>query len=209
MPEDSWLRRLTLPELLARYKHLRLMPSRTGEITLRGTLEFTASANGRATVNDHYEISVYVPKSYPSELPVVHETNGKIPPDFHKLEGDALCLGSPFRLWLLIRRNPSLLNFIERVVLPYLYGFSLHSMGAEMPFGELEHGNPGLIDDLGEMLGSPSRVATNAYLKAMRLKKRVANQGPCPCGGGVRLGCCHNRQVNTLRKALRRFRAQN
>lgn len=202
MVDDPWLRRLDIAEVLARYDHLRLLPSRDGAVNLRGPIEFNASAKGCASVSDCYEISISVPKAYPSELPVVYETNSRIPPGFHKLQGNALCLGAPLRLWLVVRRNPSLLNFIERVVIPYLYGYSLFEQKGHMPFGELEHGTQGLIDDLAEMLGAPNTHTTKAYIQAMRSKKRVANKRPCPCGSGLRLGRCHNRQVNHLRKAI-------
>jgi SEC-C motif len=203
MAEASRLRQLAISEVLDRFENLRLLPSKDGAVNLRGTIEFTASANACRTVTDSYEISLGIPEAYPSELPVVHETSGRIPSDFHKLQGNALCLGSPFRLWLLTSQNPSLLTFLERVVVPYLYGYSLHEAGEVMPFGEVRHGTLGLLDDLGEMLGAPDSKTTEAYLQAMRQKKRIANKRPCPCGSGIRLGRCHNRKVNALRGKLR------
>ncbi len=161
------------------------MPSTDGGVLLGGVIDFAASADGCRPVTDSYEISIRVPGAYPSELPIVHETGGRIPRDFHKLQGNALCLGSPFRLWLLSKKNLSLLNFIERMVVPYLYGFSLHEAGEALPFGELRHGTPGLVDDLGEMLGTSDSKSAAAYLQAVRRKKRIANKRLCPCGSGV------------------------
>lgn len=205
MPGDSLLKQLAISEAINRFENLRLVPSKDGDIVLRGVIDFTASANGCRTVSDSYEINLRIPNAYPSELPVVHETGGRIPKDFHKLEGNALCLGSPFRLWLLIKQNPSLLNFVERVVIPYLYAYSLHQAGEAMPFGELKHGVPGLVDDLGEMLGATDPKTATAYVEAIVRKKRIANKRPCPCGSGMRLGCCHNRRVNGLRVTFRSY----
>jgi hypothetical protein len=199
MPDDSLLKQLAISEVINRFENLRLIPSKNGDIVLRGVIDFTASANGCRTVTDSYEVSLRIPKAYPSELPVVHETGGLIPKNFHKLEGNALCLGSPFSLWLLTKQNPSLLNFIERVVIPYLYAYSLHKAGEAMPFGELKHGSAGLIDDLGEMIGASDSRTAAAYVQAIMRKKRIANKRPCPCGSGSRLGRCHNRRVNGLR----------
>lgn len=205
MSDEALLKQLAIAEVLTRFESLRLVPTRDGSILLRGVIDFTASAHDCKTVTDSYEISVRVPDGYPSELPVAHETGGRIPTDFHKLEGDALCLGSPFRLWLLTKQNPSLLNFIERVVVPYLYAYSLHEAGETMPFGELRHGMPGLVDDLGEMLGASDSKTAAAYVQAIIRKKRVANKRSCPCGSGMRLGRCHNRRVNALRLAFRPY----
>ncbi len=205
MAGDVLLNQLAISELLTRFESLRLIPSKDGDVVLAGVIDFTASAHGCRTVTDSYEISVRVPAAYPSEVPVVHETGGRIPSDFHKLTGNALCLGSPFRLWLLTKQNPSFPNFMERVVVPYLYAYSLHEAGEAMPFGELRHGTLGLVDDLGEMLGASDPEIATAYLQAIRRKKRVSNKRPCPCGSGMRLGCCHNRKVNALRVALRSY----
>jgi hypothetical protein len=208
MPGDSLLKQLAISEVLTRFESLRLVPCKDGGIVLRGVIDFTASANGCRTVTDSYEISLRVPDAYPSELPVVHEIGGRIPTDFHKLQGNALCLGSPFRLWLLTKQDPSLLNFIERVVVPYLYAYSLHKASEAMPFGELRHGTAGLVDDLGEMLGASDSKTAAAYSQAMMRKKRVANKLSCPCGSGMRLGRCHNRSVNALRVAFRSYLAR-
>jgi hypothetical protein len=205
MSDEALLKQLAISEVLTRFESLRLVPSRDGGIVLRGMIDFTASAKDCTTVTDSYEISLRVPDAYPSELPVAHETGGRIPRDFHKLEGNALCLGSPFRLWLSTKQNPSLLNFIERVVVPYLYAYSLHEAGEAMPFGELRHGMPGLVDDLGEMLGASDSKTAAAYLQAIMRKKRVANKRSCPCNSGMRLGRCHNRRVNALRLAFRSY----
>jgi len=205
MPDDSLLKQLAISEAINRFENLRLVPSKDGDIVLRGVIDFTASASGCRTVSDSYEINLRIPTAYPSELPVVHETGGRIPKDFHKLEGNALCLGSPFRLWLLTKQNPSLLNLLERVVVPYLYAYSLHEAGEAMPFGELRHGLAGLIDDLGEMLGATDSKTAAAYVEAIMRKKRIANKRPCPCGSETRLGRCHNRRVNGLRVTFRSY----
>lgn len=208
MSGDALLQQLAISEVLARFENLRLLPSKDGGVFLGGVIDFNASAHGCKAVTDSYEISIRVPDAYPSQLPIVHETGGRIPSDFHKLKENALCLGSPFRLWLLSRRNPSLLSFIERVVVPYLYGYSLHEAGEALPFGELRHGTPGLVDDLGEMLGTSDSKSAAAYLRAVTGKKRIANKRLCPCGSGIRLGRCHNRKVNSVRVALRSYFAR-
>jgi hypothetical protein len=202
MEEQQRLVLLEVSQVLLRYPGLRIVPSRDGTLLLRGTLAFTAEGPERRAVTDSYEIVISVRDDYPDLLPSVHETGGRISSTFHRLEGNALCLGSPIRLWLMIQRRPSLLDFVERVIIPYLYGHSLHELGLDMPFGELSHGGPGLLDDLAEMLGLPDPDDARRWLDAARKKKRVANKLVCPCGSNARLGRCHNRRVNSLRSAL-------
>jgi hypothetical protein len=54
-----------------------------------------------------------VPDGFPTILPAVRETHGRIPPDFHKLTNGDLCLGSHTRLRLLMGKDSSLLRFVK------------------------------------------------------------------------------------------------
>ena len=86
MLEQKRLRQLKVPDVLEKYEHIRLVPSKDGALVLQGTLGFTASANGSMTINDCYDVRISVPDAYPSALPIVHETGGRIPSNFHKLK---------------------------------------------------------------------------------------------------------------------------
>ena len=81
------------------------------------------------------------------------ETGGRIPPTYHKLDNGALCLGSRVRLRLQTAGSPSVLRFVERCLIPYLYGYSHFSKTGKMPFGELDHGEIGSLQDLASLLG--------------------------------------------------------
>ena len=110
-------------ELLQKYPELRLRPAAGGDTIIAGTLEFSAQTRGQKLVSDRYEISISVPPEFPRSIPIVRETARRIPPDFHKLDTGHLCLGSPTRLRLILAETPSLLSFVERCVVPYLYGY--------------------------------------------------------------------------------------
>ena len=45
----------------------------------------------------------------------------------------------------------------------------------------------------------------SALLQLVTVKKRVANKRPSPCGSGLRLGRCHHRYVNHLRRIRRTY----
>jgi hypothetical protein len=97
-----------------------------------------------------------------------------------------------------------LLSFVERCVVPYLYGYSLVESGGSLPFDELEHGSRGLRDDLADLLSTDDDKALIGFVRVLTLKKRRANKMPCPCGTGLRVGRCHHRKLNVLRKKLGR-----
>jgi hypothetical protein len=191
-------------DLLQKYPELRLHPSVNGHTMIAGSLEFSAQTRGQKLISERYEISISVPPGYPRDTPLVRETASRIPRNFHKLDTGHLCLGSPTRLRLILSETPLLLSFVERCVVPYLYGYSLVECGGILPFGELSHGTQGLRDDLAAMLGIEDDRPLLAFVRLLVLKKRHANKLPCPCGTGFRLGRCHNRKLNKLRDRLGR-----
>jgi hypothetical protein len=200
----STLSKWGVEELLQKYPELRLHPSMNGHTMIAGNLEFSAQTRGQKLISDRYEISISIPPSYPRETPSVRETASRIPRNFHKLDTGHLCLGSPTRLRLILAETHSLLSFVERCVVPYLYGYSLAEGGGILPFGELSHGTRGLRDDLAAMLGLEDERALVAFIRLLALKKRHANKLPCPCGTGLRLGRCHNQKLNMFRDKLGR-----
>jgi hypothetical protein len=201
---ESVLLRWGVEELLQKYPELRLQPTKRDETIIAGSLEFSAGTRGQKLISDRYEISISVPSDYPRAIPAVRETAMRIPRDFHKLDSGHLCLGSPTRLRLILAEAPSLLSFVERCVIPYLYGYSIVESGGVLPFGELSHGTRGLRDDLVAMLGVDDDLVLLGFVRLLAKKKREANKLPCPCGTGMRVGRCHNRKLNTLREKLGR-----
>jgi hypothetical protein len=92
----------------------------------------------------------------------------------------------------------------RRCVIPYLYGYSHFLKTGKMPFGELDHGELGSLQDLASLLGMEMGPAI-PYCVIATVKRRRANKQPCPCGSGRRLGRCHNRKVNMLRDRVGRL----
>lgn len=202
-PVPVRLARWGLDDLLRAYPGLRLAPSEPGVVRLTGSLAFTMEAAAKARINDTYEIELFVPDSFPDDVPLVRETGTRIRKDFHRLKDGFFCLGAPTRLKLTLASPPTLRGFVEHCVIPYLYSYSHLIQYGELPFGELAHGADGLLDDLSCLYGAPA-AAVPELVRLTALRKRVANRKPCPCGSGRRLGTCHHIAVNSLRERLGR-----
>ena len=185
--EKTKLQTWSVEELLRKYPGLRLRPTVNEDLRIAGTLEFSAQAPGHEYITDQYEIAMSVASSFPQSAPVVREVGGRVPKDFHKMTGGELCLGSPTRLRLILSETSSLLCFIERCVVPYLYGYSLVERGGTLPFGELAHGTKGLREDLADLVGFTDERILDQFVRLISLKKRHANKRGCPCGSGLRL----------------------
>lgn len=192
-------------ELLYRYPGLQLRPVKASQVIVAGVLAFSAEAPGKDRIDDEYEVEIAIPERFPKWVPTVRETRGRIPPNFHKLDDGSLCLGSPTRLLLMLSESPSILAFVERCVIPYLYGYSHFVKHRTMPFGELSHRQEGIHEDLAAIFGIERVEAVRGFLRLASMKKRQANKQPCPCGSNRRLGKCHRLRVNDLRFRLGRY----
>lgn len=199
-----------LDEVLSEFPGLRIRPERN-HIALVGELEFRAEYQGHGIVEDRYKITITIPATFPGELPRAYEVGARIPRTFHTNPDRSLCLGSPFRLHAAIRRSPKLITFIRECVVPYLYAYSYWEAHGVLPFGELSHGNAGLFEDYMGILGVADRRLCLDLIALAGMKRRVANRHRCPCHSGRRLGRCHHRGVNRLRRLAHRswFRAEH
>lgn len=189
--------------VLERYRGLRIVPVRDG-LRVAGKLAFNVVGPGGVTIADSYDVDVRLPSGMPDHLPEVRETGGRIPRDFHKLEGGLLCLGSPTELRLRLHAEPTLATVIEGLVIPYLYGHSYFAMHGKPPYGELEHGPAGIRQSLAGIFHAGAARFPERFLWRAGMKKRIGNKHPCPCGSRRRLGRCHNAEVNSLRRRMGR-----
>lgn len=190
--------------VLQRYAGLRIVPARADELRFAGALAFHVTGPDGETIEDQYDVDVRVSPRFPTAVPMVLETGGRIDDEYHKLEGGALCLGSPTALRMMLKESPTLLTFVERILIPYLYGYSYFVRHGTMPYGQLDH-RTGIRDFIAETFGACGGANPEEFLRLAGLQRHRANKHFCPCGSGLRLGRCHNRSVNNFRKRLGRL----
>ncbi|MEX0613997.1 MAG: SEC-C domain-containing protein [Pirellulales bacterium] len=195
--------RWQLHELLRRHPELRIVPA-DDLLVLRGDVAFRVVGPNEEYLEDSYRVEIVVPLDFPESVPMARERGGRIPATYHKLEEDFLCLAAPTELRIKLLTAPSLLIYVETYLIPYLYGYSYFAKHGRMPFGELKHGDDGIRQYLAGLFQSEDSKRAEDFVRCAAMKKRRANKVPCPCGSGQRLGRCHNRVVNSLRKRFGR-----
>lgn len=193
-----------LSQFLGDYPGMSITPYSGDDTYIRGKFWFKANVSGCDEIVDSYKLEIIVPNKFPQALPKVKETAGKIPRDgnYHVNPDGTLCLGSPLRLLKKIHSVPSLNGFTGKCLVPYLYAVSYKLRnGGDFLFGELAHGDQGIVDDYSTILGLQEQSQVTQAIKLLGVKKRIANKKPCPCGCGKRLGICslHNK-LNEFRK---------
>lgn len=201
-----------LAELLAKFPHLAVRPHRkdahftdADELRLSGSVALDyVDLSGLPGLDGSYRIKIVVPRAFPASLPRVYAVDGSIPASYHTNPDTTLCLGASLQVRSIVNRTPTLLGFVVGSVVPYLYRHRhIHVFGKE-PWGELDHGAPGLLHYYRGVIGTSEPRACVEFLKLGGLRRRVANKRPCPCASGLRLGRCHHLRINRLRDRLGR-----
>ncbi len=196
-----------LQDFLATHPKIRIVELDTDQIALAGEYHLKAQIAGGQLVDRIYQLKLIFPRDYPKRLPKVIDEERYFPRDkeYHTYNDGSFCLGSELKLKSLLQSDHTITNFFEKIVDRFLYAVSHRIQFGNFPYGDLAHGEQGLIDDYGEMFSVNGKLAVMRALQALGKRKRQANKQPCPCGCGFRLGRCEYRFVlNGFRKIERR-----
>lgn len=145
---------------------------------------------------DEYEIKLQVPIDFPKSIPGVWETSDKIPEDFgHWYSNGALCLGANCEIAEFIDANPTLAEYINGLLVSYLYTASYYKKYGTVPYGERSHKIKGVIEAYCERYNVDDikpLVFLMAYLSGIN---KYRGHNLCPCGSKKRLRHCHGEQL--------------
>ncbi len=197
-----------LREFLQDYPQMAIRPTTNCGVRLKGQFAFVATHPKAGIVQESFQLQIDIPKAFPKDVPTVMEIGGRIPRngDYHVNQGGSLCLGSPMGLMMKLLKSPTLIGFAESCIVPYLFAISLKlKSGEPLPFGELDHGIKGILDDYLILFGLKTVEQVRYTIRLLGMKRRLANKLPCPCGCGIRLGQCKfNFKLNEFRAMANR-----
>lgn len=167
-----------------------------GEITLSGTFEFCA-VFGERQLQESFRIEIVYPDNFPHMIPVVFEKANRLPKDYHRNPNGTLCLGAYTELALKFFPKPNTINFLESLLIPYLYRFCIAEIDGIPPFEDLSHGAKGLFEYFNIYFGVNSEIAVY-HLLGIAAQDRYRGHTHCPCNCGKRLRNCHGKLVQNL-----------
>ena len=178
-----------MTEVRQEFSGLTLESSHNDCYVIRGILCFDGEYEDKKAGGD-YGIEITIPDNYPESIPVTHSIDGRIPESFHTYPKDkTLCLGVPLAERMTFAENSTLMGYIKKLVIPFLFSYCYLKEHGELPYGDLGHGAPGKLryyNDLFkvedfEVLGFLKLLADNRY----------KGHFPCPCGSNRKLRNCH------------------
>ena len=187
-----------ISELTSVHKGLTEVIEHDAETSILGTLEFVGSADGLEDMRESFDVELIVPHSFPEHLPQTKEIGGRIAIDYdHLFPGGTMCLGVPIEQRRVFLEQPSLLGYVERLVVPYLYGYCYWTKHGIHPFDEAAHGCEGILDHYVDMLELTSAVSALSVI-CFLFEHGYRGHHDCPCGSGKRVRACHGPKLRTL-----------
>ena len=190
-----------IPELQTVHKGLNQVLNIEGETNLIGTLCFEASANGNEPLTRDFEIKMVVPESYPVDLPIVYEIGGKMNVNYEHVHKDGrLCLAVPIEERSKYLEQPSLLGFVNRLIVPYFYGYCCWENHGVHPFGEAEHGLKGIVRYYVDFLDLADESKVLGFIIHL-YKYGYRGHHPCPCASGKIVRKCHQKKLFELHQS--------
>lgn len=185
-------------ELSGVHKGLTNIVERDAETIVLGMLPFEASADGLETIRESFEIELTIPHGFPDTLPRVKEIGGRIVPDYdHRNPGGTLCLAVPVEQRRVFFEQPTLLGFVNRLVIPYLYGYCFWNKHGRHPFDEAAHGYEGIMRHYIDTLSLRDDLAALAVI-CFLFEHGYRGHHECPCGSGLRVRVCHGPALRAL-----------
>ena len=198
---------LQLDDFLAGNPKFRIAEINDEKVVLSGEYHLKAQLAGSQIIDKTYRLKFICSNDYPRKLPLVVDEGRYFPrsQEYHLYSDGSFCLGSELKIKHILKADHAIKTFFDNVVDPFLYSVSHRIEYGDYPFGELAHGEQGLIDDYAEMFGLKDKASILLAFKALGKRKREANKLPCPCGCGLRLGRCDYRfKLNEFRNIERR-----
>jgi hypothetical protein len=185
-------------ELQSIYRRLSLEDrGEPNGILIKGILDFSGRGNDQL-INDSFEIQILVPELFPDLPPSTKEVGGRIPDTFHHYEDGSLCLGTPLHIRMTFLQSPTLLSYIQDLVIPYFFSFCYWKKFGRMPFGELSHGRKGIMEYYREVFASSSDMVVINILKILAEDNYRGHQY-CPCGSGKIIRQCHGEILKKIK----------
>lgn len=171
----------------------------TGTYSLRSADELVAAHGPLAT----YQIRVQMPSDFPRSEPILSELGNAFPHhhDRHVNADGSCCFGVWETIWL-DRPAMTVAEFMAGPVHSYFFSQYYYDNEQEWPFGELPHGDEGIIKAYSAMLGCASNRRVVVGLLKVLSKKWKRDRKPCSCGSRKRLRNCCRPLLNAMPRRI-------
>jgi hypothetical protein len=142
---------------------------------------------------EKYDVKIALYDQYPNVLPMIWETGGKITrtADWHVNNNGSLCVGTDVCQYHTLAAGITLLDWIEKLAIPYLANHKLKLDKGNYSNVERSHGWMGVYEEYAELFNISSK---NKLLERLRLcsdRAEMSRNISCFCGSGRKYKRCY------------------
>jgi len=171
-----------------------------------------ATDDAHNVIRDTYEIRIDFPSDFPSSFPSVREVGGRIDKimkekgitderDLHvSPDNGIICLCVEPEKYLLFQNGVSVVDYLNRLVVPYFYGLSYFQKRGKWPWGFYSHRDLSVLESYLRNRNPADTKLVRIYfecLKEVKVKELFSTKGAiqrqcvCPCGKPAKFRNCH------------------
>jgi hypothetical protein len=196
-----------ISEVKDRYPRLRM----TEDGVVDGTFDLHAIYDGKER-RDEFQVRIVAPADYPDSMPSLTETGGRTEAiakkhgiedvrDLHRNPNGTACVCAKPDERHRFPKAASLSDFIEGLVVPYLFGLSYFDEHGEWPWSDYSHGALGIAEYYADADDVPSPESIGATVNLLRaddswaeLRRQIRMPSAmrmCVCGSRKPISQCH------------------
>lgn len=175
--------------LKEKYAKLHTLQEESYGYTITGDLDLIDPINGKLW--ETYTVKIEVVTFL--LLPSVYEISNKIPKESDRhINGDGSCCLSPqVEQALILGNNYTLVDYVDKLVIPFLAAQKLFELGEGWINGEYSHQIEGVVEYYQEKLKTKNISIILQCLRHLTdLSEQITGES-CICGNGKRFGECH------------------
>ena len=150
--------------------------------------------------SDLYDVDIQF-NSFPERFPKVRETGGRIPSklDRHINSDGTCCFTTLAKESILLKKQiKSILDFVDKIVVPFLQNNSYYEINKSYKNGEYSHGISGVMESYFDILKIHD-LSKVVYLLLKRLRnEKYGKNEICFCGSLKKIKNCHLHLYNDL-----------
>lgn len=182
--------------LKLKYPKLLTLNKEKFGFSISGAIEMIDPNTGK--VWETYEICIFVPQGFPNIIPSTFSMDKKISGNRHINGNGTFCLGLPVELSLILGKNYSLIDYIDKLLIPYLATQKLVDLGQGWVNGEYSHEEKGVVEYYKEKLNCKK---INTIIQCLRILIGIQRNRPnstCFCGSRKKYKDCHQHIIHSF-----------
>lgn len=160
-----------------------------------GEIDLVDPDNNR--IWETYKIKIRLSRFYPYEIPLLFELSYKISRtiDNHISENGECCLATRVEEKLILGKDYTLSDYVQKLVIPFLASQKLVDLGQERPNGEYSHHGLGILEYYKEKFNTNNIELVLNSLKVLTGEYKIIRNHLCYCGSLIKFKKCHEKTL--------------